>query len=502
MTSILNKYQKEINGVLNCWDRVIVQGTLPGLCYAQGMTFFLHKHEIRIFDYVQFAEPLREQIRQNAQQLADKHSITIEFMRKSSHSKEKRIQEIIKERGEQSGLVAILSAMETCQSYYPWHDKKTHKTFLRAKTGKCLHYYFYFIDDTYGLCYLRVPTWCPFRLQFYFNGHSWLAKQMDRRGISYNLLDNVFSHIDDWEKAQELVERFSTRKLHKALDRFARLYCPVIRRLDTAYRWSIMQAEYATDIAFYHQNDLAALYNSIVRSAIYSVKPDHIATFLGRKLTDKYQDEMGNKFSTRIEGTCIKHQMGPVSIKMYDKFSLILRIETTTNNVSFFKHHRRVEQRDGTSVYKLACLKKSIYSLHDLSKLLEDANNRYIEFISSFDDPSASNKQLTKISETKVENNRAYKGFNFFSAEDQNLFEVIVRGEYATFGLRNVQLRQHLPGISPSKVSRLLKRLRVHGLIKRIGRTYKYYLTSLGKRAIITGLKLKQEIVLPALANN
>jgi hypothetical protein len=45
----------------------------------------------------------------------------------------------------------------------------------------------------------------------------------------------------------------------------------------------------------------------------------------------------------RIEGTRIKHTVGPVSIKMYDKFRLILRIETTVVNVSFFKHYREVE---------------------------------------------------------------------------------------------------------------------------------------------------------------
>ena len=58
-------------------------------------------------------------------------------------------------------------------------NKRTHETFLKPTTGKCLHYYFYFIDEELGLCYLRVPTWCPFRLQFYFNGHSWLARQLD-----------------------------------------------------------------------------------------------------------------------------------------------------------------------------------------------------------------------------------------------------------------------------------------------------------------------------------
>ena len=70
------------------------------------------------------------------------------------------------------GLLHIISAMEACDTYKPWHDKHTHRTFLRPDTGKCLHYYFYFIDAELGLIYLRVPTWCPFRLQFYCNGHS------------------------------------------------------------------------------------------------------------------------------------------------------------------------------------------------------------------------------------------------------------------------------------------------------------------------------------------
>ncbi len=67
------------------------------------------------------------------------------------------------------------------------------------------------------------------------------------------------------------------------------------------------------------------------------VKPENVATFLGKKLHGNYQDEVGNNFNTRIEGTRIKHAMGPASIKMYDKFGLIFRIETTVNDVSFFK---------------------------------------------------------------------------------------------------------------------------------------------------------------------
>ena len=156
-----------------------------------------------------------------------------------------------------------------------------------------------------------------------------------------------------------------------------------------------------------------------------------------------------------------------------------------------------MEQRDGTAVYKLAPLKKSIYSLGDLQQLLLAANRRYLDFISAIDDPTDGNKLLGKICETKMENHRAYKGFNFFAAQDQRVFEILLRGENNIHGLRNPDLRRRLP-LNAGQVSRLLKRLRVHGLIKRVGRTYKYYVTALGRRALLAGLQIR-ETLLPRL---
>ena len=53
-----------------------------------------------------------------------------------------------------------------------------------------------------------------------------------------------------------------------------------------------------------------------------------MATFLDRKLHGNYQGEIGNRFNIRIEGTRIKHTLGAVSLKLYDKFGLMLRIKT------------------------------------------------------------------------------------------------------------------------------------------------------------------------------
>ena len=498
---LTDRYAAEIAGTLSCYDRIIIQGTLPKWCYASGMTEYLYAHKIRIFDYAQWAQPLREAIRENAERLAVENGLEIEFIRsKKKFRQEKRVKEILDKRGAHPGLVCILSAMEPCRTYKPWHDKKTHGNYLKPDDGKCLHYYFYFIDEELGLCSARLPTWCPFRLQFYCNGHSWLARQMDKRAMEYRVLDNAFGWIADFDKAQRLADEFRVAMVHRKLDQFADRYCPVLKQFELSYHGSLDQVEFATDIVFRKQSDLQAIYGRLTRAAIHTVKPDNIATFLGRKLNGNYRDEMGNRFHTRIEGTRIKHSRGPVSIKMYDKFRLILRIETTVVNVSFFKHYREVEHKDGTRSMAWAEMKKSIYSLAPLRELLLAANRRYLEFISAIEDHKAGTGKLNKISRPVEENDRAYRGFNFFDAEDEELFRAVGSGEYNISGFQNKDLRRRLPGKTSAQMSRTMKRLRVHGLIKKVGRTYKYYLTALGKQVITLGLKLKELYIIPALS--
>jgi hypothetical protein len=170
-----------------------------------------------------------------------------------------------------------------------------------------------------------------------WSGHNWLAGQLSKLGIDYRMADNAFTHIADWQRAQRLSNGWDAKRIHARLNELARQCCPIYRDFASGYHWSVDQCEYATDIVFRKQADLQAIYDNLARRAIHTVKPDNIATFLGRKLSTQFDGEMGNRFNIRIEGTRIKHTMGPVSIKLYDKFGLILRIETTVNDLTFFK---------------------------------------------------------------------------------------------------------------------------------------------------------------------
>jgi len=192
------------------------------------------------------------------------------------------------------------------------------------------------------------------------------------------MLDNAFVEIADWSQAQQLAE-LSVQVLHKALDRFAKLYCPVADKLGESYHWSIMQVKYAADIVFARQDELQAIYGNLT---------------------------------------------------------------PTANDVTFFKHHRREEQRDGGQEFKLAPVRKTIYSFQpDLLDLIRASTLRYLDFISEVDDPSSGTKALNKISASVEENGRTYKSFNLFAGQDQRLFETIVLGEFNISGMRNADLR-------------------------------------------------------------
>lgn len=164
----------------------------------------------------------------------------------------------------------IIPAMESCSTHKPWHDKTTGKTFLKPDSSKCLHYFFYFIDEQIGLGYVRAPTWAPFRLQVYINGHNLLALELKQIGIKYSMIDNASDSLENAVKAQKHSDKISIDKLHHKLDEFA---------------WQFSQSN-----------------------------------FFRQKLDPRYQAEVSNNYNVGIEGTRTKHTMGSMSIKMNDKW--------------------------------------------------------------------------------------------------------------------------------------------------------------------------------------
>ena len=146
-----------------------------------------------------------------------------------------------------------------------------------------------------------------------------------------------------------------------------------------------------------------------------------------------------------------------------------------------------------------ASVRKTLYRLGVLTELLGASNRRYLEFVSALDRPGVGIRAVEKVARPARDRGRRYPGFNLFHGDDLDLFLTIARGEFAISGLRNRNLQPAL-GKNGSQISRRLKRLRLHGLIKKVRRTYKYFLTRLGQRVVACTLRLRETVALPAMA--
>ena len=193
-----------------------------------------------------------------------------------------------------------------------------------------------------------------------------------------------------------------------------------------------------------------------------------------------------------------RHINRPVTL--YDKFNSVLRIETTVNRVAFFTHYRQVQHRDGSTSSRYAPMKATIYSLPPLAETLQAVNRRYLKFISAMETPEVGVAKLQRLAETQEQDHHRHKGFNLLTEEDAALFRLLLSGEFVIHGFSNRALRAHLTDKTVGQITRLLKRLRVHGLIKRVAKCYRYYLTDFGCQVAALALKLREMVIIPELA--
>jgi hypothetical protein len=454
---LLQRYQQDIVGVLGCFDRVVVTGTLTEVAYPEALAGVLHREGIRCFDLGQFAEPLRLRIRDNALAQARAAGGEVPDLAKSKGVRQEALlEQVLAQRGRQPGLGHVLSVMESCPTFKPWHDKTTGRSGLKLAPGKCATDYFDLMDEELGLMSVRVPPWLPCRLPIYCNAPHWLARQLHREGIAFRMEDNALVECADWPRAHELVQGFAVARWEKKFHELAARFCPVVEKFTQGYHWSVMQVEYTLDVVFTKRERLVPLSEQLSREAVRTVRVPALARFWDKRFAPEAQ--AGSDFKTLVAGPRIKHGLGRQSLKMYDK-GQVLRIEAASNAITFFRHHRKVVSRDGHEQYKLAALKKSIYSLADVVGILAAVCRRSLDFLGTLADDTAQRHELDRISRrVRDEQHRPWRGFNLFLQEDLRVLLAVLRGEFLIHGLSNRRLRAMLPDQTAGQIARILRR--------------------------------------------
>jgi hypothetical protein len=328
-----------------------------------------------------------------------------------------------------------------------------------------------------------------------------LARQLDAEGIGYLKKDNAFVAIDDFNRAQALLDEQLKVNWPLVLDTLVREIHPVHAERfglphPEPYYWTVDQSEWATDLIFDSPEHLAALYPHLVRHGITTFGSRDVLRFLQQKVPatggvyGNFAGEVVSDLKGRPEGVRIKHSCGKNSVKMYDKQGQVLRVETTIHDAKGLKAYRPSTE----GPLKWQGLRKGIADLERRCELSQAANERYLDALGSVESPTSLEKLSAPLCRTVSKNGRHYRGLNPLSEPDAQLLETIQQGEYLISGFRNRDLRQSLYGDPPAdekqrraqsnRVGRLLALLRAHGLIKKVPKTHRYQVTKPARTAI------------------
>jgi hypothetical protein len=493
LTRFVTKFTSLIVAVLSCFDRVRFTGYLPITSGTALEGFVDHVLRIRRCEFMAFAEKQSEIVVEHAKRLAEQAGAEYEFLQ-GSHRKETIVDKILRERPISQGLICVLCCMECCPSFKLKHGKDRPSLVNARRQQRVL--YFYFLDSDLGLIHIRLTTWFPFTAQVCVNGHSWLAQQMLKRRLGFTQQDNAFIALNNPKAAQRLADRFASQKWPKILHRLVRQVNPLLRQpwfRAFSYYWVVDQAELSTDLIFTSREALAGLYPRLLDHAAVNFSAQDILTFLGRRFHPRFDGEVLTTCrKDRWPGARIKHRMKNNWLKMYDKFGLVLRIETVINNPREFRV-RRLRTRNGRREMAWCPMNKGVCNLYRYHEVSLAANQRYLDALSVIEDPAPAYCQMEELTEPVVLSGRSHAGFNPASSAHLKLFGAVLNGNHLLRGFRNADIRESL--FAPTdqaaerrsqsaSVGRMLKRLHVRGLIAKVPRSRRWHVTQKGQHVL------------------
>jgi hypothetical protein len=494
MERFVARYRPLVTSILSGFDRLVLRGTLIPLIRERGMQTFLSKAGVRLLDFKDFVLSTSERVKEAALRATREAKRPIRYLESSHIDKEDLARALDAEDPVEQGPICALTIVEPCTSFEYHRSPIVAERGLKPRHRKCLHVYLYLRHPTFGFMNARIQTWFPFNIQVCLNGREWLARAMKCAGLRFKRLDNCFVQLQDPERAQHLLDQQLELGWPNALTKIARLLNPLHTKIfkpwPMDYYWSVYQSEWATDLLFRDPAILARLYPLWTRHAMLHFQSPDVMRFLGRKVHGRFLGELTTSFKDRTEGVRVKHWVAGNSIKMYDKEARLLRVETTIAQPAGFKVFRPLSN-DPQGRRAWRPMRKGIADLHRRAEVSQASNQRYLDALATVDDDTTLAELFDQVAKPASWHGRRVRSLDIGKPADVELLSAISRGEFATNGFRNRDLRVLLyPDPSASKqdqrrysarVSRQLRLLRAHGLIHKVPKTHLYRLTQRGQ---------------------
>lgn len=499
MNRLVARFGNAVKGVITGFDRIVFKGTILPLAYKEGAMGFLSYRGVLNRDYRKWMQAQSQALIQAVDKYAREHTgkpITpVPTWREDKEALARRRQQ---QRDMDSGLVGVWSCQESCWSYKAVYDARAGYPQLHRYRPQCKHLYLYLDHELYGWMNVRVQTWFPYHIQVALNGREWLRRRLEARQVDFLRHGNKFLHIEDYGLAQRFMDQQVKRQWPRLLNGIVPIAFPTMKQTvgpHLWYYWTLWQSEWATDLILERPGDLSRSTDALLRHALITGNGTKVLRYFGRPLTAAGMPHANSNNEVRCrvmdfyDGLRVRHWVDQNSVKVYNEFNN-LRFETTINMPYMFKVYRRAQGDPPSAPKKLRPLRKGVADIPLRAQVSQEVNERYMKGLATFSDQTPLSELLSTHVRTFTKQGRRVRALDI-SGKDRALLEAISNPAFMVTGMTNAALSQKLKSTPwgagrtdkqlSARVSRHLRLLRDHGLIRKAPNRYRYQLTDKGR---------------------
>lgn len=504
MKQLIKTLGDAVVGVTSGFDRIVFQGMIRPLMYPEGAMGFFARRRIRFKDAKKWVTEHTDRLVAAVEQWSLRECGTrISYLPSSSIRKEEVARARQQEKGITTGPIGAWSCLESGGSYrlVPAEGAPV----LRYFNGRCKHLYIYQDHPVYGFMSIRIQTWLPYKIQIAMNGREWLGRQLEHAGVAFERLGNKILQVEDFKAMQPLLDQQLRTNWCALLDSFVPIAFPTITSTlgtDLSYTWTLWQSEWASDLMFTNRQTLADFMSVAVRHAFIGGHPERLLRYFAHPVKKNGQPRRnfsGSLKTTVIdldEGFRIRHWHGSNSVKMYNE-SNVLRFESTINDPSAFRAHRRKQGASKDAPKLLLPLRKGVADTTLRARASQEINDRFADHVATTRSSLPLRSVLESVTQRKRKRGRSVRALEPTS-KDLQILNALADPRLAVAGFTNKDLRSLLADTTrysgktekqrSGMTTRSIRLLRDHGVIRKLPKARRYQLTPRG-RQLVTALQ-------------
>ncbi len=481
---------------VECIDRVYLNGYVPSVQWPGGFIRFVKEQLGLPIPSTAAVEPMRNAFVKSVEDFVVREGVELLSFSKGER-KDDLAQARLAKRDGQEGVLFVGKAQEKAKVFRTSKRRtRTGRTYPWIHWGTAMptHFYFYVVDDDFGLMFVKICSYFPYAIKVCVNGHEWVKRQLTKEGIGFEALDNGILSCEDPERLRALCAEFDETKIEavfrKWLARLPHPWTAKHRQAGYVYQLSMIQVECSLTQVFARPVAGRQLFEAIIRDHVDLGRPDQVQLIFGRRITRRTP----GSFRTRVITDGVLPSLNVYykwsRIKQYFKLGRALRTETVINNTRDFG------------------IGRGLTNLPALRQCGFQANRRLLRVQTLSHDCMIGEEVFSAVTRPVERDGQRGPALRFGDPRVMALMSALCLFLNLPNGFRNAELRANvaqLLGIDPAdlKPGRMtydLRRLRLHGLIHRLPRSNRYRLTDTGLRVAAFFSKTYSRVLLPTLS--